>query len=592
MGFGRGQWAIFGPLKRRLSYLAAIATDFFYAKRFSTLQERTGARPARGKHGFIAVQIDSLSYDHLLLALEKGHMPYLRKLLQAGELVLHSYNCGLPSTTPAAQAGIMYGYNDDLPSFRWFDRSTGRVVVCKYPSTLREIRDRLAPHGRGILEGGSSYVNLFDAGADRAIFTVSSFGQSSFLHSIRGLGFLALFLISPVRPLRLLLSAIWEYLTHAVDRIKVIVLRRPRVGFEGLFPLVRLATAVVFREMQTFGVIVDIYRGVPRIYTTYNGYDEVAHHFGPSSSAALRVLKGIDRQIAQIDRLRRHSPYVDYDLYILSDHGQTPSLPFRHISGTDLATMVQRLVNDRQSVVLDTGEEDHSYQRMSFLLEELRYAEGRAGRRKRRMLARMRSAMERRWSPDIPQGPGISSAIVVSVSSSLAHIYFPSIRKLTMSEIEAAYPGLIDALVALKGIGLVVGCEGGHVVVASRRGRKVLGSTHRTFGEDPLEAFGDTETLQGELIRLANFSNSGDLILFGDYAEGTAVAFEEHFGAHGAWGGPQNRAFVACPPYVHLPSEQIRNARELYPIFALYLGAEAHPPRAPALQMAKAVGNH
>jgi hypothetical protein len=577
----KGLWA-------QISYLVAIATDFFYAKRFRSLQQRLGTYPDAGRRGFIAIQIDSLSYEHFFLALSRGYMPYVKRLIERGELSVQRYLSGLPSTTPAAQAGIMYGHNEEIPSFRWYERATGRMVVCRYPAVLREIRDRIATGSRGILEGGSSYVNLFDAGAEKAIFTVSSFGQSSFLHSIRGIGFFALFVISPIRPLRLLLGVLTEYVTHAWDRIKVITLRRPRVGFEGLFPLVRLVTAVVFRELQTFGVAVDIYRGVPRIYTTYNGYDEVAHHFGPESPAALKVLKGIDRQIKQIDSLRRHSPYVQYDLYLLSDHGQTPSVPFRKLTGADLSTVVTKLVEDRGSVVMDTGEEDDAYHRISFLLEELRYAERRAGRRKGRVLARVRGAVEKRLAGDegVLQEP--KGAIVVSASSSLAHVYFPGERKRDMSEVEAAYPGLIDALVKLKGVGLVVGCEGRRVIAVSRRGRRILGPAGRVVGEDPLHPFGDTEALDSELIRLAQFKTSGDLILFGEFEDGIVVAFEEHFGAHGSWGGPQAHAFLAVPARITFPSERVRNARELYPLFAAYLQSPYPASASPSPQLVKA----
>lgn len=588
MGLRQSTVAAFKALRASVSYMVAVVTDFFYARRFLSLQDKLRVSPERDRRGFIAIQIDSLSYEHFLYALGRGYMPYVRRLVDRGELSVHRYVCGLPSTTPAVQAGIMYGYNEGVPSFRWYDRSTGRMVVCRYPAVLRAIRDTISQNGRGILEGGSSYVNLFDGDATHAIFTVSTFGQSSFLQSLRGIGFFALFVISPVRPLRLLLGVLTEYFTHAWDRIKVIAFRRPRVGFEGLFPLIRLITAVVFRELQTFGVAVDIYRGVPRIYTTYNGYDEVAHHFGPDSPAALRVLRGIDRQIKQIDQLRRHSPYVKYDLYILSDHGQTPSVPFQKLAGADLSTAVRLLVEGREAVFVDTGEEDDAFHRISFLLEELRYAERKAGRRKGRVLARVRGAVERRLETEGRAGHGLAGAIVVSVSSSLAHIYFPGDSRLQMSEIEAAYPGLIDALTKLKGIGLVVGCEGSYVIAASRRGRRILGPAGKVIGEDPLEPFGEVEALEAELVRLAGFDNSGDLILFGQFDNGVVVAFEEHFGAHGSWGGPQAHGFFACPVHVVFPFGRVRNARELYAIFAAYLEPHAQPPPSPKPQLAKA----
>ena len=60
---------------------------------------------------------------------------------------------------------------------------------------------------------------------------------------------------------------------------------------EGVFPLVRVATNVVFREIATQGCLLDIYRGVPFVYLNYSGYDEVAHHRGPNSTYAKLMLR-------------------------------------------------------------------------------------------------------------------------------------------------------------------------------------------------------------------------------------------------------------------------------------------------------------
>jgi hypothetical protein len=36
-------------------------------------------------------------------------------------------------------------------------------------------------------------------------------------------------------------------------------------NLQGIFPLVRVASNVIFREVQTFALLLDIYRGVPAI---------------------------------------------------------------------------------------------------------------------------------------------------------------------------------------------------------------------------------------------------------------------------------------------------------------------------------------
>jgi hypothetical protein len=73
---------------------------------------------------------------------------------------------------------------------------------------------------------------------------------------------------------------------------------------------------------------VGYFRGVPAIYANYIGYDEIAHHLGPRSTAAYRALKALDRQIRDVKKALDTVALRPYDLYIMSDHGMTESLPF------------------------------------------------------------------------------------------------------------------------------------------------------------------------------------------------------------------------------------------------------------------------
>ncbi len=49
----------------------------------------------------------------------------------------------------------------------------------------------------------------------------------------------------------------------------------------------RAACTVFMRDVAEYLVTLDIVRGAPAIYATWPGYDEVAHHTGPSTEAAL-----------------------------------------------------------------------------------------------------------------------------------------------------------------------------------------------------------------------------------------------------------------------------------------------------------------
>ena len=115
-----------------------------------------------------------------------------------------------------------------------------------------------------------------------------------------------------------MIAASWQLLRN----------ERPRVRRYGVYPFVRSATTSMLRELSTFTVAGDMFRGIPAVYTTYVAYDEVAHHSGTERGDALRVLRQIDRDIGRLIRVAREAPRP-YHLVVLSDHGQTQGATFR-----------------------------------------------------------------------------------------------------------------------------------------------------------------------------------------------------------------------------------------------------------------------
>jgi hypothetical protein len=101
----------------------------------------------------------------------------------------------------------------------------------------------------------------------------------------------------------------------------------------------------VVRELQTLAILLDVYLGVPVIYSTFMQYDELAHHFGPSSRQALADLRRTDRRIRAILRMARAVAPRRYDVVILSDHGMTPAASYRVRFGESLGATVRRLLD-------------------------------------------------------------------------------------------------------------------------------------------------------------------------------------------------------------------------------------------------------
>ncbi|MEJ2700669.1 MAG: alkaline phosphatase family protein, partial [Desulfuromonadales bacterium] len=230
---------------------------YYYIKYFPFRKERLVRRHSGPERGFVGIQLDGLSFPHLQKAMALGYLPHIERLLKRGS-VLREYQSGLPSTTPAAQAAIFYGDGRGIPAFRWFEKETGQVITCNDPDHVQFFREKLFRDRPGLLSGGSSYSNILDGGAARSIFTVSSPHPQTLFGRFGGLRILLLLLLHPLRVCRLAGATVMEYLTEIYDQWHFRK-TRPWKLTEGLFPLIRIFCNVILRELQTFGVIADIY---------------------------------------------------------------------------------------------------------------------------------------------------------------------------------------------------------------------------------------------------------------------------------------------------------------------------------------------
>ncbi len=565
--------------------LFMIVTDTFYRTKYRAASQQLGLseRAGSGRRGFVVIQIDSLAHEHLLHAMEHGYAPYLKKMLDR-EHVLQPYTCGLPSSTPAAQSAIMYGNSYGVPAFRWYDKERGRTVSCKLPANLKELEENVGQGRRGILEGGSSYSNLISGGAARSLFTLSTFGQGSLLDGIKGIGFFVLFALSPVRTLRVLIMSVVEALYAFAERTASYWKDKHRVRWEGAFPLVRVLAHVLIKEMQTFAVMVDMYRGIPNIYTTYNLYDNMAHHFGPLSRPALRAVRAVDRQVRQIDRMRRLSA-ARYDLYVLSDHGQTPAIPFRALHGESFGQYVAHLVSEPVLTEL-LEEEVEARSHIAFLADELRSAQDSLPPTTARAVRRIREYVERRHLGDDADELVAASDVVAVGCSGMAGLYFNQAPgHLDLTRIQRGYPGLIDRLVDHPSVGLVIGREGHRVVILGKDGRLLWDGEPRVVGVNPLRSLDPAGWTLAEVLRIAAYPKSADLIIFGSVLQGVGVAFEEQMGVHGAFGGPQAYPFIITPKRTASTFAGIATSHDLYTRFSAYLPRELQksaPPKRPS----------
>lgn len=565
------QPSAFEQFKRRLYRL-------YYRIKYFPFQAERRRRREDTSRGFVAIQIDACAYDDLMLAVKKGYVPTLKRLIEKEGWSLRKYPAGLPSATPAAQAGIFYGTKDRLPAFRWYEKDTGRVMIGSRQADVQTMRDRLPRDG--ILTGGSSYVNLYDGGADRAIFTVAARTPQKFLQKMGGRRLALLLMMHPWRSFMIVVESVWEYVREEWERLKSQV-RGNYTYYWWYLPFLHIATNVVLRELQTLAVLLDIYTGSPRIYTTYNVYDEFAHHFGPGSGASLSSLHDLDRRIAEILRMIRRFPGRPYDVYLLSDHGQTPSRPYRVEFGETLGDSIVGATRHGVLVMAGTGDYAPAHEDvMDFLLQELEEVSAESKLPTPNLGMRVGRWIRQQYKvfPLLPETVKESSDIVVTYSSSIAHVYWTEPREpITFDEIRAdpEKAALYYFLVAHRGIGVVITRlqDGAHV--ETMQGRCLVtpaGDMEVLQGEDPLRDYAKSDVERRAIAHVARLPNAGDMVLFGAYNPDLdyCICFDDQIGAHGAMGGRQFWPFLLTPPGLVDPQCKLDDPADLYPILKRY----------------------
>ena len=282
--------------------LALNDEDSFYRNVIRRIARRSWQRGERGGPGLVLIEIDGLAAPTLERAIEAGLMPTLARWLREGSHRVVNWDCGLPSQTSSCQAGIFYGYNFDIPAFRWYEKERGKLMVSNHPPDAAEI-DRRVSTGNGLLRaGGSSLNNLLSGDAERSILTMSTFARE---WSVRRSTDFYLYFLNPYNFVRALALMIWEILVELVEgwrqRLRDV---RPRVSRGGGFPLLRAVSTVLLRELSVYRLIEDMFAGVPVAYSTFVAYDFVAHHAGPERPDALRILHQLDQQLirAHVER--------------------------------------------------------------------------------------------------------------------------------------------------------------------------------------------------------------------------------------------------------------------------------------------------
>jgi len=537
---------------------------------FQTILHRLGMRygprvqPGQ-RRGLLILQVDGLSWRSLMRAVRRGRMPAFSALLGLGSHRLFRWQSGVPSNTPAVQGGLFYGTRSGVPGYRWYDRERDKVMVASRPADLRDAEAAVAAHGPALLAGGSCINSMFGGGAAKRLMTLSAVREGGEYKQPGEKADFSLFWLNPQAYTTAVVATLWDFLTALFWHVASRFHRRKRLIGRSLRTAAMRAVGNAFlRETGFYWLEQDVARGVPVIYSNFVGYDEVAHHAGPDAGESRSTLTAFDRKLQRLRRKIRRSAPISYDLILLSDHGQSESVPFTRLYGKGLDDLVRELAGQVIAVgpPLDT---EAAY--VGGLLEEMRQSEREQHTwlkaRGRRTLERMR---QRRDVPP-PADPDAETSLIVCVSGGLAHIYRRGApRPLLVEEIRSLYPGLVEGLASHPGIGFVLVRDAdGQALMIGGDGIRNLTTGEIRGDTDPLAPYWDTELWSRELAQLVGGEMSGDLIVVGVMQEQQrVVAFEEQIGSHGGLGGPQNYPFVLLPASFGTVRADLQSPEALY----------------------------
>ncbi|MET8029276.1 alkaline phosphatase family protein [Streptomyces avermitilis] len=556
----------------------AVRDDDAYRRRLYRLADR---RRRRGEGqagpstpGTVFLQLDGVGHDVLAEATAKGLMPTVAAWLgvptavtgsgRGPTHVLTSWRTDWSSQTGASQLGILHGSNHDIPAFRWYEKDTHEVMVCNRPSSAAELQRRAVERtgdGGLLTVDGASRGNLFSGGADQLALVLSIAARRGRKNRSRA-GYFAYF-CDPANAVRTAMSLVAEVGREmGQSTLARVRKQRPRVKRGGLYPFIRAFATVVERDVVVAAVIGDMLAGRSAVYADLVGYDEVAHHSGPRSRDAAKVLERLDRSLALIAKVAEHAPRP-YRVVVLSDHGQSPGETFQTRYGLSLGNLVRAgcgLPVPRRARRTHSG------------------AEARAAVR-----AALRRPVEEGGEEHRPSHR--RSEPVVLASGNLGLVSFPDVpHRMSKEEIDRRHPALLSTLANHPGIGFVL-------VRSDEHGGVVLGAHGAEIPVDalddehpgPLADFGPGAA--DAVRRTHSFPHTADIMVnsWYDPAEGEVLAFEEQIGSHGGLGGAQGRPFLLSPVAFSAPVDdgtELVGAEHLHRVFRRWL-RECDGPQVP-----------
>ena len=500
----------------------------------------------------LLLHLDGVGKRQLDYAMERGIVPTLQRLLATGPYKLSPCRAGAPTSTPAFQAGLLYGGPPDIPGYTWFDKRTRKEVRMDRGYDARAVEQRLEAEGEPLLQGGSVYCSIFSGGAKPRRWALSGIDEKISADDFGGRAPIA----QQAR------DALAATLVHAATAGRIATDLGLDIGsglietarwiravgsmqHERQFLFHRVLTECLFAEFAANSCVVDIASGTPIVYACFIGYDEYAHRRGPYSRMAMLKLWELDRALGRIIAAVNAVPELNYEMYLFSDHGQAETRPAEQILGESLG---EHLLSDSVTGGLrpvawggggggETAVVAARARQLRSLSKALPGLFGKAVLAWARHSAKgLDGARE-----DHADGP-----LIVVPAGDIGHLYSTaSPEPLTEPEIQARHPGLLHRCAHSPAIGVtLVRGERGPIAL---RGDQRLELDRASDAQELARALGHplAAVYARDLLRMRS---AGDAIILGTGAPGgKTVAFPWEFGSHGGLSPDQLDTFMVHP---------------------------------------------
>ena len=443
---------------------------------------RQARPPLPSGRRLLLLHLDGVGRRQLDYALGRGYAPTLSRLLARKEHLLSASRAGAPTSTPAFQAGLLYGVPHDVPGYSWYDKRRGRELRMDRAEDARLLERELGARGTPLLVDGSVYCSIFSGGARSRRWALSGWNEKVCAADFgEDLG------TGPLEPQ--LRDALAAALVHTATAGRIAgalgldvasgLLETARwalhVGsaqHEPQFLFHRVLTECIFAEFAANSTVVDIARGTPIVYSCFVGYDEYAHRRGPYSRLAMLKLRELDRMLGRIIAAAQALPELNYELYLFSDHGQAETRPAEEILGESLG---EHLLADAQGGEPSGAQASalHS-RRLRALSKTLPGPLGTAALAWARHSTRALDASQ-------PQGVRAEGPLLLVPAGDIAHLYSTRVPEpLREPEVRARHPGLLERCARSPAIGITL--------VRGERGPIALRGEQRLELDKPADA--------------------------------------------------------------------------------------------------------